>query len=508
MSERTPSPGAGPAFLAGLALGPACLAAARSLSVVLARADYPFHLEFLETNLLSQAFDLLRGGTLYGDPSRDFVPHEYGPLYPLLLAPLFALFGPSFLVARGLSSLATLGTVLSLAAWVRAAGGKLASSVLAGALYLALFGASGCWYDLARVDSLAIFLLVAGAGLLHGKEHPGRGRLWTATLLLLAAAFSKQTTVPIAMVAFLCAPLPVKPRLLAFAVYAGAGVAIGLAANAATGGRFLAFTVLVPMSHGLYLEGWLRGLTLFLSPPTLAFPLLAAGAVAGFLGAGRAGRDPASKRSALLLVAAGVVSLLTLFKVGAWVNDLMPAAAFGCLAAALAFDRVLRAGAGLVPVGLASFLLAAVPFGGWFPASAQIPEASDRRTGEALVSYLRGFPGSFWVADFNYVHVLAGKDPPPTAYAVAEIVEPFAARREDVAALERGAFDLVLADPGTPVSFRARLLAAYRRDERLPSLPADLRTRTGQGIGLAEVWVPKERAVDLPPFPVERLAPR
>ena len=91
---------------------------------------------------------------------------------------------------------------------------------------------------------------------------------------------------------------------------------------------------------------------------------------------------------------------------------------------------------------------------------------------------------------------------------MAEIVEPFATRREDLAALERGEFDLVLADPETPVSFRARLLAAYRRDERMPSLPADLRTRTGQGIGLAEVWVPKERAVDLPPFPAEGLAPR
>ncbi|MCI0585618.1 MAG: hypothetical protein L0323_02100 [Planctomycetes bacterium] len=501
--ERIPERSRTP-FVA-LALAGALVGAARALTVLLGRVDYPFHLEFLETNLLSQAFDLVRGGALYGDPSRDFVPHEYGPLYPLLLAPLFALFGPSFPLARALSSLATLGTVLSLAAWVRAAGGRISSAVLAGALYLALFGASGCWYDLARVDSLAIFLLVAGAGLLHARENPGSGKLGLAILLLLAAAFSKQTTVPIAAVALLSTPLPVKTRLLGLAVYAVVGAGLALAANQATDGRFLAFTVLVPMSHGLFLEGWLPGLALLFSPPTLAFPLLAAGSVAGLL---CAGRDSASKRAALLFGAAGAISLLTLFKVGAWVNDLMPAAAFGTLAAALALDRAQRAGAGFVPVGLASLLLAAVPVGGWFSVRAQIPEEADRRAGEALVSYLRGFPGRFWVADFNYLHVLAGGIPPPTAYAVAEIVEPFAARREDLAALERGEFDLVLADPDTPVSFRARLLAAYRRDERMPSLPADLRTRTGQGIGLAEVWVPKARAVDLPPFPAEGLAPR
>ncbi|MGH7151369.1 MAG: hypothetical protein ACREIU_11760 [Planctomycetota bacterium] len=508
LSVRTPSPGTGRALWAFLALAVASLGAARSLYVLLARADYPFHLEFLETNLFSQAFDLLRGGAMYGDPSRDFVPHEYGPLYPLLLAPLFALFGPSFPVARGLSSLATLGTAISLAAWLGAAGGKRPSAILAGSLYLALFGASGCWYDLARVDSLAIFLLVAGAGLLHSKENPGRGRLGLAILLLLAAAFSKQTTVPIATVAFLAAPLPIRRRLLGLAVYAVAGAGIALAANTATEGRFLAFTVLVPMSHGLFLEGWLRGLALLFSPPTLAFPLLGAGTVAALLGAGRCGRDSPSRRSALLFAAAGATSLLTLFKVGAWVNDLMPAAAFGSLAAALALDRVLRAGAGLVPIGLASLLLSAVPLGGGFSVRAQVPETADRRAGEALVSYLRDFPGRFWVADFNYLHVLAGASLTPTAFALAEIVAPFAARREEVAALERGEFDLVLADPATEVSFRARLLAAYRRDERLPALPADLRTRTGQGIGLAEVWVPKGRAVDLPPFPGEGLAPR
>ncbi|HET6201231.1 MAG TPA: hypothetical protein VFI25_00350 [Planctomycetota bacterium] len=474
----------------------ALLGAARALFVLLARAGYPYHLEFLETNLLSQAVDCLRGGAMYGDPARNFVPHEYGPLYPLLLAPLFALFGPSFVVARAVSSLATIGTVLVLAAWVRAAGGSRAAAALAGALHLGLFGATGCWYDLARVDSLAIFLLVAGAGLLHARESPGKPRLGAAALLLVAAAFAKQTTVPIAAVAWLAAPIPRKARLLGLCLWTLAIVAIGLAANAATEGRFLTFTLLVPMSHRLHFQAWREGLRLFLSPPALAFPLLLSGVLFGLLRKDALAR---ARRAAVLFGAAAAVSLLTAFKVGAWVNDFMPAAAFGSLAAGFAVDGALRARG--AQAALACLLLGAAPFGGWFSAGAQIPDARDRRAGDALVAWLRGFPGRFWVADFNYLHILAGRPIPPTAYAVGEIVEPLAAERQEVRALERGEFDLVLADPGTPVSLRRRLLAAYRRDDRMPALPADLRTRTGQGIGLAEVWVPKDRAVELPPYP-------
>ena len=485
--------------LLALALVPAGIGAARTLYVLAARCTYPYHLEFLETNLFAQAVDLRAGGALYGDPAHDFVPHEYGPLHPFLLSLLFRIVEPSLTAARALSTAASIATALLLALWAHRAGGRLAGAVLACTLYLALFGTSGCWYDVARVDSLAILLLVAGTTALHAGEAPGRTRLAAGATLLVLSAFAKQTTIPIAGAAILLAPTPLRRRAIAFAGWAGALAGIGLALQASTGGRFLLYTVAVPLSHPLHWNLW-RGLgDLLASPPYLALPLLAALAVS-LLARSQTQIAPARRLGALFCVALGV-SIVSLFKEGAWVNDLMPALAFGAAAAARGLDRALTPEA-RTPGSLATCgALALVPLGGWFDASDPIPVAADRRTGHALVEYLRAFPGRLWVADFNYLPVLAGKPPLPTAYAIGEMVEPLGVSREDVRALERGEFDLVLADPGTPASFRRRLLPAYRRDERMPSLPADLRTRTGQRIGLAEVWVPRDRPVSLPPFP-------
>jgi len=466
--------------LRGLALLAASLGALVTVILVAARASYPYHLEFLETNLFCQAVDLRDGGRFYGDPSRDFLPHEYGPLYPALLALLFLVVPPSLAAARAVSTLATIGTVLILAGWTRRSGGSRAAALFAGASYLALFGATGQWFDVARVDSLAVFLLVAGTAATHGGRGPektGRGSL----LFFFLAAFAKQTMLPIGLLALAVAPLPLRRRALLCGALAGIVVASAIVLEVATDGRFLLYTIGIPLSHPLHPEV----LPVLALPPWNAVPLFLAGALLG------------PSRLASLAIAAFAISAVSLLKEGAWVNDLLPAAAF---AAALGGRAI-----GAIGAVRAAVLALALAFSTVFsPLRAALPTAEDRAAGDALVAYLRAFPGRAWVADFNYFHVLAGRPALPTAYAIGEIAEPLDARRTEIQDLERGAFDLVLADRATPASFRARLEAAYRPDERMPTLPiapGALRTRTGQAIGPWEVWVPKGRSVALPPFP-------
>ncbi len=142
------------------------------LRVGLARVFYPYALDFIEEDMVMQAWRVAQGLPVFVPPNAEFVPQVYMPLFTWLSGQLLRLTGFAFWPLRLISFLSTVGTAVLLyfVGW-RESGNKTAAFV-GSALFLAGYRLVGGWYDLARVDALFAFLSLAGLVVL---VYGGRG---------------------------------------------------------------------------------------------------------------------------------------------------------------------------------------------------------------------------------------------------------------------------------------------------------------------------------------------
>jgi hypothetical protein len=340
-------------------------------------------------------------GSLYPRGRAVPFPSAYGPLVPVLLAPLVGL--PHPLAAARLLALAwTAAGAAAVAELVRRRAG-LAGAAAAVALYLAPFDLS-FWHALVRVDGpMTALWLWAAVPLLpraleRGKDALSGRRLAAGTALLLAAVLVKPTAVlhgaPLVLGWFLV------DRRSAWGLVGAMGAA-GLAAlvalQVATGGGFLWVNRLWAM-HPTELDLPAKIVARF---ATLAWPvlLLALGtALAAWAARGRPRREPA-----LLLVAGGLAIAPLMGKQGAAWNYLVPffaatVVAAGCWGAAL---RAWPAAASVLALALA----ATRPF--------PVPTALDEATARAFYGFTqevqRRSGGPLLVSRPDLVYFLAGQ---------------------------------------------------------------------------------------------------
>ena len=119
-----------------------------------------------------------------------FVHGNYPPVFPLLNLPGYLWLGPTLLVPRLLSVLATLALVVVVALLVRRETGSLALGGSFGLLLLAPWFVQ-TWAALGRVDMVACLFSLLGLHLFHRSGPEGRGR-WLGYACLWLAFFTKQ----------------------------------------------------------------------------------------------------------------------------------------------------------------------------------------------------------------------------------------------------------------------------------------------------------------------------
>jgi len=157
---------------------------------------FPYEMwEWAEGHFIYNAMQLSKGQNIYTDPSKlPVTAWPYGPLYPLILAPLVRLFGPQLWVGRAVSAMAgslCLAMVVSLC--VRRSG-SVAAGLCGGVLACgSYFLAWQCW-DWGHSDSLFVAF---GLGSLTCVERLGRPgdtrRVALAAVLSCASCCAKQT---------------------------------------------------------------------------------------------------------------------------------------------------------------------------------------------------------------------------------------------------------------------------------------------------------------------------
>lgn len=372
------------------------------ISVAMIRLRYPFELEWMEGAVVDHARRILAGRPLYGPPSIDFVPYIYTPLYFYVGALMSRLTGVGFFPLRLVSFLASLGCFLVIGRLVARETKNAFAGFAAAGLFAATYRLSGCWFDLARVDSLLLLLLLLVVYVVRFLPRPVP--LALASVLAWFAFLTKQSGA--AMIA---------PVLAITVVSAGRRSLslIGAALGCFLGGNWL----LNRLFHGWFnyyvfslpraktvIRWRIAGFWFVDLLPSLFIAMLVSAVYLGY----ELARGDRERGRFLAFLVVGLVGGSWLFRLysGVYYNALMPAHAAIAILFGLALGRAqavrwLRLG--LYAACLAQFaLLVHHP-------TRLLPSARDRQAGERLIATIAAIPGDVYLPEHGYLAALAGK---------------------------------------------------------------------------------------------------
>ncbi len=407
---------------------------------------YPYDLEWMEGGMLHHALRFQTGAGLYHEPSVEFIPYLYTPLYPALLAMFGEVFGLTYTLGRMISVLSLLGiailSCISLCSsrWHHAA--KLPAVVgllLALGLFAAVYPYMEGWYDLVRADSLFLFLVTAGlVAALHwadqGEGWRGHGRVAAVGVILAFAFFTKQTGIFYVMLGG-AVVLVLSWRKLATYIAAAGIVGLGGSGlmNLTSDGWFWTYTRKIHAAHDFNMDRfWKSYGNILWHFRALTIVVVIALIVVGYtwLRKPREGSRrelPRQTRPFLLWTSAFAVSTV----VGAvgWgtefahFNAYMPAFLHGALAAGAAIPA-LAACAGILwgprkhstlvvhgIAGLAALSLALTCWHWRWSPKRFVPTQADVAAGDRLIKRIKALDGEVWMPSHPWYLVLAGKQP-------------------------------------------------------------------------------------------------
>lgn len=213
------------------------------------RIGFPLELEWMEGGSLHTALRLQQGLPIYPEPSAEFVPFLYTPLYPAVLAGLGFVVPLGYVLGRIVSVLAVIAAAAGLWRIVGFEGKPRAHQAAAVGMFLAGYVFTFRWYDVARADSLFLALLVWGLLLLRSSGGSWR-RALVAGVLVALAFWTKQTAAVFVLTSGLLCLILAPRRLLAYAgaiaVIDGGGMLVG---NAITDGWLWTYVYELHQQH-------------------------------------------------------------------------------------------------------------------------------------------------------------------------------------------------------------------------------------------------------------------
>src|SRR5215211_959409 len=300
----------------------------------LPRLRYPFDLDFVEDSMLMQSLRIAEGQPVYLPPNADFNPHVYMPLFFWLGAILFKIGGPSLVLLRLISFAATLATTI-LIYWIalRESGLRWLAIACAG-LFLGGYRVNGFWYEVARVDSLFVTLMLGGFALAI-YAGTSNGKLILSAVLMALAAFTKQTGFIVAIGLSIFLLTRIRRRAWIFLLTFDALAVLPLfVLNWSTNGWFFYHIFYIGSADPVEIRRLINFLTKELFGIMTGLSVLTL--LAGILGVRQSG--PRVLREQPWLIAIGLAVIISSFgrmRVGGNLNNRMPAYALLCIAPAI-----------------------------------------------------------------------------------------------------------------------------------------------------------------------------
>jgi 4-amino-4-deoxy-L-arabinose transferase-like glycosyltransferase len=471
-----------------LSLGGALYSLAAFLYVTFSRLGYPFALEWLEGTSLVHVQRILSGKLLYVQPTLSFIPLSYPPVYYYVSAWFARLMGDGFLPLRLVSLLSTLGSFGLIYVLTRRSARSPLSACVAVGLFAAMFSVGGAWFDIARVDMLAVFLMLASLYMAL------QDRWWwsaAAGLTLALACLTKQTLM-IVLAGMCLHALFTWSRSNAFA-FAGTAIACFTGAvlilDRLHAGWFRFFLFELPGRHDLLRELTFASRELWIDKMILSLPIASMLAIAYLVQSARTspvrGFQPLVRSDSGLLMIVLIATLALgwsgLAHPGGYKNVLVPLLAILALSAGLGFDHLStlwKGGATQLVLGTAALIQFVLLR---YPIAAQIPTTADLASGTALVDMLRDQAGDVFVPYHPELALLAGKPVLANYIAMYELeggpgggdeAAWRKVRMELVASFQKHKIDLILLDKnqfwGSPERYYSATEVAIQNDAFYP----------------------------------------
>ena len=413
----------------------AAIATIAFLFAVSQRLFYPHELEWMEGALADHASRVADGLPLYCEPQAEHVPFLYAPLL-FWLGGLGMKFGLDGILALRLIAVAfSIGSALLIGHWVRKETNKSVPGLVATGLFFAGYGWLAWWYDLARNDSMFVFLCIATT---YQLRHGGKRNWLWAGLLATLALLAKQSALmwlPVVGVGALLWDWRVAIRFGLVSVVA-MSASIGLL-HLATDGWSTLSLFQMPQHHG-----WVgdRKLGFWTEDMVPMLPLL----VLGLAGFATGLRDGTGKWPYLAAFCSGGIacSWMSRMHVGGFDNVMMYGFASACVLGPIAAchaSKVMR---------IAGPIALIVQFG-WLgyaawqrsPSVTLIPPTSHQKAHDELRAVVEAQNGPVWVPGHGHIAYRAGKGTGAHGQAIFDVMQM-------LPKLPDGMFDLAaLADP-------------------------------------------------------------
>lgn len=449
---------------------------------------------------------VLSGEPLYRRPSLDFAPFIYVPGYYYVAAIVTKIIGLGMVAPRIVSLLAIVGCFAAIGVWVyRESCSAVAAAVSVG-LFAGTYGLSAFWFDIARCDSLYLFLLLVGY--LFARHGVTVGHALVCGVLLGGAVLTKQVGLPLALPALGYA-IARSPKLGRWAIAAFAAfVALTMGAlEIASGGWFSFYAFRVPADHEIFWKDWRTVLSQHFLSPVMPMMLAAAAVVSGVVARGK---FLVWAMHSTWVLAAAMVSFLAILHTGGYPNVLMSFHAALAICAGIVFaalwqvnvavtrfsaQRFARRVFAVGVVGVQMLLLPAVK------SSEMVPSEADRRVGEAMLARVAAHPAPLWMVSSGY-YPWVTHHAPVMGHAMA-ITDVFKSKQwrvkrelleELTARIRAKQFQTIVLDRARgflPGEITDEITRNYRLTERLQS-ESDGRfwPKSGASVRPDEIWEP------------------
>lgn len=458
------------------------------IPVFLARLTYPMDLEWCEGGMLYQAYRLLHGLPVYARNDPIWTPWSYPIGHTLALA-LIGLFKCDFWTGR-LLSIAFFGALC--AALFREVYSHLEGSsfgVALGALTVGIVACAypvvGQWYDLIRVDMMAIAFSVIAVARLNRFKPSWKYDLTTAALLT-TSVYSKQTAV--FFVAWACSfAFARDPRRgLRLAIMTGSMCLLALGIlQLATDGSYWFWTVTDLAGQAVddaRLIDALRQLSAF-APFVLAVPLVFLMMVV---------RGLASSRTVLwfgAFVMSVPASLLPYAKAGGYNNNLIPMITVLAIVVAMLAADLAKLGSVLGTLarwgalaGIGAFVWARP-----LKPSEYVPNQRDRRAAAELNALVASLDGGVVAPELGFLPTRTGHTNPHW-YTMAMWCAFLSKRPMDMGlAVESSGARWALLQSRAQDDFAFYIRRRFRLSRAIPP-SARVRMLTGNPVFLDELW--------------------
>jgi hypothetical protein len=437
------------------------------------RAGYPYELEWMEGGAVELVRRVARGEALYAAPTLEHTPWSYPPLHPVLSSVLTAPWGHSLPAVRGVSVASSVVAIAAVGVIVHRATGRVVAGVVAAGAFAGSYQLSGAWFDIARVDSLMLALLLLGVAVGQRARTVGAGV--RCGVLLVAALATKQTAVVVVAVVVAWLVWRRRPAgMAAAATVIGLGGAGWLWSDRVSDGWFTEFVVRILPAHEIITDRVLSFWTADVLVPFL--PTVAVAGCAVLVGRARLVTVGRTDSSSYVVASCGALVFSAWpgrFHTGGAGNVLMPAHAalailLGC-AVALLLAGTQPSWRIVAVLGVAAQLALVVG-----PPQAVVPPAGDQFAGTAVIAALRALPGRVVLVDHPHYLTLAGQEPVSHIVALTDVQRSAPGGRARVALaanLDNGLDDVSVIVLDRPGDLGLLGPTAQRDFVPLPTLP-------------------------------------